>query len=236
MKKKSMCFFLVAGCIAALFLGCSDDGGDGIADLGTLDSPIVVFDGNPRYYSFSTGLEVLNPATADWDIAFFYNRRIYTNSGDTAIKLGSGGNGGVWPKDFSFDAVTSADIASANFTADYATDKAKFTTPSLGGEMGPPEKDSLNFITFLGYGNITSDAASGDTAEDPYSDYQYDQKQFYIADTSTMPPVYTLTNRVYIIRHADGLTYSKIQITAMDSISSTSSGSRRIYKILYSGL
>jgi hypothetical protein len=126
--------------------------------------------------------------------------------------------------------VTAADIP-ADFTADYATDKAKYTSPAV--EMGDPVLDSLNFMTYIGYGN--SGTVTGDTSDQAYMEYQYDEKQFYIANTATMPPIYTLTQRVYIIQHANGTSHSKIQITAMESITSTS-GNRRIYAVSYGGL
>ncbi|MDR1626464.1 MAG: HmuY family protein [Spirochaetia bacterium] len=243
MKKKNIClFFLVAG--LALFSGCSEDSGGGGSgdddDDGTLNGPFVVREGKTRYYSLSTGLEVSNPATTDWDIAFSYDRRIYTNSDDTAAKHGSSGNGGVWATEkFVFSNVTATDIASTDFTAEYATDKAKYTSPAV--EMGDPVFDSLNFMTFIGYGNIDGtgtsgdSGATGDTPESAYMEYQYDEKQFYIANTATMPPIYTLTQRVYIIQHANGTSHSKIQITAMESITSTA-GNRRIYAVSYGGL
>jgi hypothetical protein len=47
-----------------------------------------------------------------------------------------------------------------------------------------------------------------------------------------MPPTYSLTQQVYIIRHGDGNNYSNVQITEMDTQASTK-GNKRIYSIKY---
>jgi hypothetical protein len=214
----------------ALFPGCPTEPETGsVVDLGTLDSPItVLMNGPTRYYSLATGKEILNPASADWDIAFDYNRLIYTNSGDTAVLLGSGGQGGVWcTGSTNFAGVDST--AGADFTIPFAQDTKRFTSPAA--EMGSPAENRLNVITYIGYGSGT-----GTIGSEPLTDYQYNQYQFYNADLSTMPPVYSTTKWVYIIRHGNGTDYSKVQIVTMNSISSAKNGNSRIYQINYAPL
>jgi hypothetical protein len=195
--------------------------------LGSLDGPITVVPGKTRYFSLADGKEVSNPKTKDWDIAFDYNRLIYTNSGDTAADLESGGLGGVWCSgQTGFDAVTSKD--GADFTLPFASDTKRYTNPAA--EMGAPTENRLNVITYVGYGS--GDGKTGDTA---LTDYLYNQQQFYIADLSTMPPAYNLTKRVYIIKHGNRTDYSKVQISYMQSINSTS-GNKRIYEVKYEKL
>jgi hypothetical protein len=48
-----------------------------------------------------------------------------------------------------------------------------------------------------------------------------------------MPPTYNLTNQVYIVKHANGTSYSKVQIKFLDSIASAKTGNRRVYEIAY---
>jgi hypothetical protein len=228
LKRKLLVFLLVTGCIALFLTGCLADPDDsGVDELGNLNEAITVNEGTIRYFSLSTGEETANPASQDWDIAFDYTRMIYTNSGATADAVGSGGQGGVWASNtMNFAGVTST--AGANFTIDYAVDTAKYTSPAA--EMGAPALNRLNVITYVGYTSGTG------TEDDPLTGYAYDQKQYYEADLSTMPPVFSVTNRVYIVKHSDGEHYSKVQITAMDSISSAKKGNKRIYAIVYETL
>lgn len=196
-------------------------------ELGSLDSYITVVPGNPRYFSLADGQEVSNPRSNDWDIALDYNRLIYTNSGDTEADLGSGGLGGVWcTGQTDFEAVNSAE--SADFSAAFAVDTKQYTNPAA--EMGVPTLSRLNVITYIGYGS-----GNGESPETALTDYQYDQQQFYIADLSDMPPTYNLTKLVYIIKHGNGTDHSKVQITNMQSITSTS-GNKRIYVVNYKKL
>jgi hypothetical protein len=96
--------------------------------------------------------------------------------------------------------------------------------------MGAPTLNRINVITYIGYGSGT-----GETPETALTDYQYNRQQFYNADLSSMPPIYSTTKWVYIIRHGSGAEYSKLQIELMDSINSTS-GNKRIYQVKYGNL
>jgi hypothetical protein len=222
----------------AMFSGCpTDPETGGVADLGNLDGPVRILDGETRYYSLATGQETLSPASPDWDIAFTYDRLIYTNSGDTATALGSNGNGGVrYTGRTDFIAVTLADAVDDNSSAywdsdlaDYQTDKTVYATPSAE-EMGAGLPRTLNVMTFIGYG-----AGNGSQAS-PFEDYLYNKKQFYrMVPGSGMPPQFEILNQVYIIKHGDGAGYSKIQVTSMEAVA-TGKGSMRIYQINYAPL
>jgi hypothetical protein len=213
--------------LTLFFFGCPTEPDESSVDLGSLEDPITVPAGTTRYFSLADGKEVSNPNTTDWDIALDYNRLIYTNGGATAADLGSGGLGGVWcAGQTDFSAVNSA--AGANFSADFAVDTKRYTNHA--DEMGAPTLNRLNVITWVGYGS--GDGATGDTA---LTDYLYNAQQFYVADLSTMPPTYSLTKRVYIIKHGNGTDYSKVQIDYMQSITSTS-GNKRIYEVKYKKL
>ncbi|MDR0656010.1 MAG: HmuY family protein [Treponema sp.] len=202
--------------------GAGEPSGD-VLEIG----PITAVEGaGPVYFSLSTGRGITGESivSQEWDIAFEYSRMIYTNSGDTAAGLGSGGEGGVWASGTAdFNAVQSMD--NADFSLPFAVDTARYTSPAA--EMGAPVLNRLNVISYVGYGK-----GSGATAEDPLTDYKYNAKQYYNADLSTMPPVYSLTRQVYIIRHGNGGDYSKVQITALDTVASTK-GNRRIFSLTY---
>jgi hypothetical protein len=79
----------------------------------------------------------------------------------------------------------------------------------------------------VGYGE-----GSGQSEADPLTDYKYNAKQYYHANLATMPPVYSVTRQVYIVRHGDGENYSKMQISALESLPSTG-GAKRIFAIRY---
>lgn len=201
---KRHCFFVICTLLWVLFFsGCPTGPEESpVEDLGSLDGPVTVVPEKTRYFSLTDGQEVSNPKTTNWDIAFDYNRLIYTNSGDTAKNLGSGGIGGVWcTGEKSFDAVNSAE--GADFSGTFAVDTERYTNPAA--EMGAPTLNRINVITYIGYGE-----GNGETGDTALTDYQYDQQQFYTADLSEMPPTYTLNKWVYIIKHGNGTDHSKV--------------------------
>jgi hypothetical protein len=229
MKRHDIVFFISLA-LVLFFSGCPTDPDPEESEkkeLLTLDGPFTVYAGETRYFSLTDGKEVSDPKTKDWDIAFEYNRLIYTNSGDTAADLESGGLGGVWcTGQTNFDAVNSAD--GAGFSAAFATDTKRYTNPAA--EMGAPTLNRINVITYIGYGS-----GDGETADTALTDYLYNAQQFYTADLTTMPPTYSLTKWVYIIKHGNGTDYSKVQISYMQSFTSTA-GNRRIYEVAYKKL
>jgi hypothetical protein len=187
----------------------------------------AVENAGPVYFSFSRGtiVDATEAASTGWDLAFSYTRMIHTNSGDTAAALNSGGQGGVWaaPELTDINAAISPD--DADFSLPFATDTSRWTSPAA--EMGEPVLNQLNVITYVGYGQ-----GGGLTKEDPLTGYKYNARQYYSANLSTMPPVYSVTRQVYIVRHGDGEHYSKMQIAALETTPSTS-GARRDFAVSY---
>jgi hypothetical protein len=209
--------------LAALFAGCPTEAEP---DYGTEAVVTAVENAGPVYFSFAQG-ETVDPTGAagdGWDLAFSYTRMIHTNSGDTADALGSGGKGGVWAAGTT-DLSAGISPAGADFSLPFATDSSRWTSPAA--EMGTPVLNQLNVISYVGYGS-----GAGLSEEDPLTDYQYNARQYYSANLSTMPPVYSVTRQVYIVKHGDGENYSKMHITALETIPSTS-GAKRVFLIRY---
>jgi hypothetical protein len=212
------CFLLVpAGlCFTACPTEAENEGGDLIEVSLPIDGT-----GERHYYDLSSGTEVSNPGGDNWDLAldayggaFF----VLTNSGVTAEETSSNGLGGVWFTDTTdFDAVTAA---------------AQRTIPAEGSEYEPytadvyrytmvmaaePVKQILNVITYAGYPSGDGLSAEtrfgyhmpGDMAV--YSPYNFNKKQAY--RMTGMPPNYTPTKQVYIVRHGDGVKHSKVQLS-----------------------
>ena len=184
-------------------------------------------DDGTKYYSLSTGEEITDPADIagqTWDIAleahdgcFF----ILTNSGDSAAQAGSNGQGAVWyTGQFAFERVRPEDRVTEGLgvLADYTTDKNRYTFV-----MSTVTHQYLNVITYLGYPGSDYPAHNGETEaaffnrKEPdstgmasYVPFLFNQKQFYTM--RGMPPNYTPTYRVYIVRHGNGVDYSKVQM------------------------
>jgi hypothetical protein len=218
MKRSIISFLLPFVCAAALFLSCPTDSNtnEDTSGNGKTFTVSVSADGGAKYLSLTTGQEALGDLTKSnaWDIGFQRSRRIYTNSGDTAEKLGSGGQGEVWYTDkLVFDEVTGKDDAVTDDTSllsGYTTDVRRWVRSMSTDEF------CLNVIGFVGYENETQSGA-GDTITNPLSNFQYNKKQFYNSKS------YDPSNRVYIIKHGDGKNYSKIQITEYESNTSAKS-------------
>jgi hypothetical protein len=190
---------------------------------GTRDNMSWSLTGTTKYFSLARGVEI--PAeksnTAEWDIAiqaegaFCYIR---TNSGVTAASLGSGGQGGVWftTKGSDFSGVTLADRVT-DFTGDnaeyeaYTTDVTRSQYAMFVTETGP-----MNIMTYYGY--LTGDGLSEDTRfgwsfpGPPGAPFYEFNKKAFAGAYGGMPPRWYPSNEVYIIRHADGVSYSKFQV------------------------
>jgi hypothetical protein len=177
-----------------------------------------------RYFSLSQGIELpaLKSSTAEWDIAvkaeggFCY---ILTNSGATAAALGSGGDGGVWFTDkTNFDSVTFADRVTdfSGTNAEYEV----YTKDVIRYQAGMYALlgDSMNIMTYFGYeSGDGSEGSPFDLSTDApfiHPFFEFDKKAYTYAGT-TMPPTWYPTKQVYIIRHADGASYSKFQVSAV---------------------
>jgi hypothetical protein len=234
--------FLVLLCAAALFLGCPTESDDGGSDGGvkTLQVTVTSADG-VKYFSLANGIEVKGAAkiaSKNWDIAFQRSRQIFTNSGATAGVFNSGGDGGVWfaadtddgeKKAFSQVTVDDAVSPTGAFSeyADFTTDVTKY----LSG-MGGASPSRLNVMTYVGYesGDGSNSNPYTTTAYFPpgvppagYVPYLYNRKHF-VTMTQMMPSAtYDLTNQVYIIKHGDGIRYSKLEVTYYESRSADTS-------------
>ncbi|MDR1948992.1 MAG: HmuY family protein [Spirochaetaceae bacterium] len=217
--------FLVLFCAAAIFLGCDNNPNDDL-ELGSGSFGLAVQAGQTFYYSLSTGEQVENPASKDWDIAFTRTRLILTNSGASATTAGSSGQGGVWYSGMTdFGAVTIADKGADN--AALSTDTALYIWTGMGA--APTATTTLNVMSYVGYGYgsgttnsfgswESKNVMAGETqdwtgypANGPLTDYRYDANHYY---QSAGMGVYVNKDPkpVYIIRHGDGTHYSKIQI------------------------
>jgi hypothetical protein len=179
--------------------------------------------GTTKYFSLAQGVEV-DPSksnTAEWDIAvkvqgaFCY---VLTNSGVTAAELGSGGNGGVWftTKGTDFNGVALADrvtdFSGANAEYEvYTTDVIRSQYAMFVTETGP-----MNIMTYYGY--LTGDGLSEATQfgwsfpGPPGAPFYEFNKKAFAGAYGGMPPRWYPSNEVYIIRHADGVSYSKFQV------------------------
>lgn len=167
----------------------------------------------PVYYSLRTGQRVADPASREWDIGFERPRLIYTNSGETAAALGSGGRGGVWHTEKTDFAGTGPGDAVRDdpLYGPYNTDALRWID---GAMLKPAAPRRINVMTFTGYNN--EEKKDGRTRAAAFSpSFSYNKKQFYSA--RGMPPAYRLTGQVYIIRHGDGSGQSRVQIRAYES-------------------
>jgi hypothetical protein len=215
-------FFLIVP-LCLLFSACSessDDGDSGEEDsLGGSPIKTTVHGDNPRYYSLATGTEVKGDAIASraWDIAFPNLREIRTNSGDSATA--SGGLGGVWHTNKTdFDSVTLADKQEGvdggfDYTP-FNQDWSRWVISMNHYAQFIVLQKNFNVMSFVGFAN----ESGGDTQENPYAKddifYKYNKKAFYKNDPpTTMPPNFVTTGQVYIVRHGDGVSHSKIQVT-----------------------
>jgi hypothetical protein len=182
---------------------------------GGLESSADIYDtlAGAVYYSLSTG-EQAEPHSPDWDIAFFCVDRIpsiLTNSGVTAAHLGSGGDGGVWYSDKSLEDTGPNDGRAEGEYAAYVTDVERW-----GKTMSEPARQRMNIMTYLGFPYGTGTEAEPflpHEMEDmgTYKGYNFDKKQFYW--WYSMPPTYSPTEQAYIIRHGNGLGFSKIRVS-----------------------
>jgi hypothetical protein len=228
---KIACGALCAVMSALIFTACPDASGGGTQEQEEEEELEVTgktktlrnikFGGDPLFFSLSTGKQVSDPKSTDWDIAFPGVRQIWTNSGDTALKYQSGGQGGVWytdKKDFAAviskdEAVTDDDDPNFQILKNFNTDKTRWVVGmDTSGAFAIFEKQ-LNVMSFVGHENENEEGAGVDQDNCYNATYLYDKRQYYY-NAAGMPPVFQITKQVYIIRHGDGVRYSKFQVTA----------------------
>jgi hypothetical protein len=177
------------------------------------------------YYNLATGEVVDDPATEPWDFSVECQETgvslknsglvfFHTNSGDSGP-----GDGGVWYTDEDdFANVTSATQAVTDFTgfpdcAPYVEDLTRYAY----GMDSSMYETSMNMMTYFGFYGGTG--TSGDPFKvvpytppiEKYIFYLFNKKAAW-TDLGNMPPELAPTNQVYIIGHADGATYSKLQV------------------------
>jgi hypothetical protein len=195
-----------------------DDTGGGLIEL----SLPIDGSGGRRYYDLSTGTE-LSPAGTNWDLALEAHDNTFfvlTNSGVTAAETSSGGLGGVWfTNETDFGAVTTASQRvipdAGNEYAAYTEDVTRWVIVMAAA----PVRQILNVITYLGY--PSGDGLAVETyfnRKEPdqsgmasFVPYDFNKKQAYTM--RGMPPSYTPTKQVYVVRHRDGEQYSKVQVS-----------------------
>ena len=169
---------------------------------------VTVNEGDKFYYSLTTGEKVTGANTKEWDIGFQRPRTILTNSGDTATELESSGNGTVWHTGKTdFDVVTLNDAVKTGPLATYFTDTKKYFF-----SMSTKQQVTYNVMNYSGFSEGTG------TEADPFKTASYNQEQFYIRASSSSYPV---ANAVYIVRHGDGNSYSKIQVSQYEYATSS---------------
>jgi hypothetical protein len=165
------------------------------------------------YYSLATG-EQADPHSSAWDLGFYSidnTPSIFTNSGDTAALLQSGGDGGVWYSDKSLEDAGPDDRKAGGEYAAYVTDVYRW-----GKTMGVAALQRMNIMTYLGFPSGSGTEADPFLPHDmidmaSYQGYDFNKKQFY--SWYSMPPKYSPTEQIYIIKRGDGGGYSKIRVS-----------------------
>jgi hypothetical protein len=175
-------------------------------DVKTLKTSVR--NGAVKFYSLTTGGEITDPAaiaSRAWDIAFKETRTIWTNSGATANHYQSGGQGAVWhtnKRDFEQAGPEDA-VKNHPVYGPYNTDTIRWAP-----DMEAYKERYMNVMTFVGY--LNEEEVDGKTRETAFNaGYLYNKRAFY---TSPFMGVFLPSGYVYIIQHADGEHYSKIQV------------------------
>ncbi|MDR2078217.1 MAG: hypothetical protein LBP74_00665 [Treponema sp.] len=238
---KTFLGFMVCLCAAILFLGCPTEAEDntnyGVGEPKELD--VTVTSDTILYYSLTTGLQVTDPASKNWDIAFGRSNStgglIYTNSGATAAAVSSQGTGGVriTTEKKEFASVSNKD--GIELTGEYEgleKDSTKYIDTN-GDNSGEDTPFILNVMTYLGYAEGSGD---GNSKENPYKaiqppsggmppatylPYTYDKRQYFKMTKMIGGAEYETTDEVYIIQHGNGTGLSKIQVTEYGSSTAT---------------
>jgi hypothetical protein len=203
-------------------------------DNGSIITLSLAYDGgdDPWFYSLPKGdeethMDVSGPAikSGAWDIAVEAHDRLFlirTNSGDSAdeydTRSGGGGLGGIWFTDENFGAarvsgrvIPTADNEYSEYLP-YTEDRIRYVNLMSDGI-----KAVLNVSSYLGYPG--GSGAQGDPFQTQEADrgnmasfvpFLFNKRGAYTM--LGMPPAYTPTNQVYIVKHGDGDGYSKIQL------------------------
>lgn len=219
-------FYVLSAVLLMVFFSCASfeddnepsDKGDKVSEVKTLDI-ITKSNDDAVYFSFSAGIvENAEPASIVWDIRFpGDDNKFTTNGGDTALSYGSQGKTAVeftGSDDFENAAI---DYRTLTFEGEFKSDKNVWWH-AMGAKNG-----SLNIMTFYGY-----ETGNGQTEETRYTTIANNKIAYC---DSLSKGAFKITNRVYIIRHADGKKYSKFQVTGYEKV-----GDTRVYQIKYQNL
>jgi uncharacterized protein with FMN-binding domain len=243
MKNKKTVIFrllILMGCVFLFFPACSSGSDDdenmwvddedapsienpSSAHLHVIDHLVISQADWIKFYSLTTGREIAASKrnTKEWDIAVEVASgfcSIYTNSGDTAALFGSGGAGGVWYTNKQiFSDVEFNDRVVPGSGGEYEAYVRDVTRWAAG--MSGSAAVRMNIMTYYGYESGTGlslDTAFTLTTGAPFSQpfYLFNKKAFAYVDPG-MPPVWHPEEQVYIIRHADGVSYSKFQVSSL---------------------
>lgn len=179
------------------------------------------------YYNLATGARVLNPSGTNWDFGVEYQVGggdlkdsglvfFYTNSGVSAT---TGGNGRVWyTEETDFDTTDYDDGVDPDGTEyeDYATDVTRYAE-SMGYKVYEVPMNMMTYFGFCGGDGLTDETAFEANPydyehPDTYKIYEFDKMAAYDEGKGGMPPDFKSTGWVYIIRHANGVNFSKLQV------------------------
>jgi hypothetical protein len=239
MKQRAAIFSLLIllGCVFIFFTGCDtepaaetpviDEDEDVVPEPEQEGSVFTIknlsIQNGVKYISLSTGKEVpaTKKSTTEWDIAVKASMFVFrTNSGATAADVGSTGQVRIYyTNKTDFSSVTLADKVDVTGTeyAPYTQDVTRYS--HFMDAISPVEMNMMTFFGFNGGDGLSIDTAfesipraAGSSLED-YIFYHFDKKAAY-KGTGGMPPGFKETNQIYIIQHADGVSYSKFQVTA----------------------
>ncbi|MDR1429463.1 MAG: bacterial Ig-like domain-containing protein [Spirochaetaceae bacterium] len=216
---------ILSGCVFFLF-GCSNPAGGGshepppvyLSGEGLNASALTISNtaGAARYFSLVDGKEV-DPYYANsgeyWDIALesiYPFLLIYTNGGAS----GTGGGGVTYTNKTDFEDVDigdAVDISGDPDYQDYEHDVIRYIST-----MADPTPCKINVMTYYGFVSGTG------TVDDPFEGSgtmigAWDKKASY-SQNPGMPPSFSPTNEVYIVTHADGVSKSKVQLTAISVV------------------
>ncbi len=209
MKKRYLTVNVFLMCLTLILTGCfGDDSGDKKIGAGeeVITATKIVYsadhggttDESFVYFSFKNGeLAATSAATDDWDLRFGASRYIHSNGGATATNLASSGQG-LMAYTGSTNFSAAVDLAALTFTADY----------EVYAESHASGAQVMNILCFPGY-------ATGDgTLGNPYTTANNTAEAYYIV--AGMPPAYTMTEGVYVVKLGDGSGYAKLQIKSME--------------------
>jgi hypothetical protein len=115
---------------------------------------------------------------------------------------------------------------------EFTVDKEKWVAIIVKPYFDTTLPTNMNVMTYLGYYGGDGSAGNSYKAKEwtnpaSYVPYTFKKKQFFTMYSLTN---FEVTKQVYIIRHGDGVTYSKVQITGFEMLSSPA---KDVYQITW---